>query len=343
MKKNILTSVIIIVVFALVIVTTFLIGLFNVEKLQGVKEDLSNFNSYMVNMDIKDKGDVEKIKIDKMKINNSHVRISIIDNNGQITYDSFGLYGDGHLDRIEIKQAIETGEGYAVRYSATTNEKMVYCAKTLENGGFIRCGVVFQSVEIFTNAFIKGSVFIIVLVLIVSITLSMKLTKIIVEPINELENVTSKIADGDLHIRVNSNYKDEIGVLGTTFNKMADQLQGKMNEVMEKQNKLESVLRSMESGVIAVNSNEEVILINPYAKRIFGIKADIEGQKISDYVKDYDINKFLSEEVCEEKEIKLLHPVERELRIKKASIISGENKIGKVIAVQDIRDRKSVV
>ena len=96
----------------------------------------------------------------------------------------------------------------------------------------------------------------------------------------------------------------------------------------------------MESGVIAVDGDDTVITINPYAKRVFGIRRDISGEKISKYIKDYDINTFLNEEDDSEKEVKILHPVERELRIKKASIIDGIDRIGKVIAVQDISDIK---
>lgn len=76
---------------------------------------------------------------------------------------------------------------------------------------------------------------------------------------------------------------------------MADQLQSKMNEVMDKQNRLESIVKSMESGVIAVDLSGNIIIINPYAKRIFGIKDDITGEKIYDYIKDFDINYFLNE------------------------------------------------
>ncbi|MDU1255841.1 MAG: PAS domain-containing protein, partial [Clostridium perfringens] len=96
----------------------------------------------------------------------------------------------------------------------------------------------------------------------------------------------------------------------------------------------------MESGVIAVDGDDTVITINPYAKRVFGIRRDISGEKISKYIKDYDINTFLNEEDDSEKEVKILHPVERELRIKKASIIDGIDRIGKVIAVQDISNIK---
>ena len=96
----------------------------------------------------------------------------------------------------------------------------------------------------------------------------------------------------------------------------------------------------MESVVIAVDLSGNIIVINPYAKRIFGIKDDIIGEKIYDYIEDFDINYFLNEEEEISKEIKLLHPVERELKIKKAFILSGREKIGKVIAVQDISDIK---
>ena len=160
------------------------------------------------------------------------------------------------------------------------------------------------------------------------------------KPVNELEEVTSRIARGDLHIRAKAKTNDELGTLGKTFNNMADQLQIKINEVMDKQNRLESIVKSMESGVIAVDLDNNIIIINPYAKRIFGIKDDITGEKIYDYIEDFDINYFLNEEEEISKEIKILHPAERELKIKKAFILSGREKIGKVIAVQDISDIK---
>ena len=73
---------------------------------------------------------------------------------------------------------------------------------------------------------------------------------------------------------------------------MADQLQSKINEVVDKQNRLESILKSMQSGVIAVDNNEAIITINPYAKRIFGITRDVTGEKLKNCIEDknvYDI------------------------------------------------------
>ena len=339
MTNKILTSVIITVIFSLITVATFFIVLFNVENLQSIKGDLKNFNDYIVEMNLDNEDSIEKSNIESLKVHNSNVRITKIDQEGTIVYDSFDLYGEEHLDRVEIQEAMKNGEGYAVRNSDSTKKSMVYHAKYLEDGTFIRCGIVFEGVDFSGSIIMNGTIIILIIVLVFSVSFSMKLVKKIVDPINELESVTSRIASGDLHIRITANSDDEIGNLGKSFNKMAEQLKGKIKEVMEKQNRLEAILRSMESGVIAINSDDEVMVINPYAKKIFGIKGDIEGSKISDYIKDYDIINFLKEEE-EEKEVKIFHPLEKELKIKKATIINAKTEIGKVIAVQDITDIK---
>ena len=216
----------------------------------------------------------------------------------------------------------------------------MYYAKKLDNGNILRLSVSFKSISYFNFYKLGYALIIGILIFVFTFIISMKLVRTIMKPVNELEEVTSRIARGDLHIRAKAKTNDELGTLGKTFNNMADQLQSKMNEVMDKQNRLESIVKSMESGVIAVDLSGNIIIINPYAKRIFGIKDDITGEKIYDYIKDFDINYFLNEEEEIAKEIKILHPAERELKIKKAFILSGREKIGKVIAVQDISDIK---
>ena len=264
----------------------------------------------------------------------------MIDKNGNVVYDSVDKSLNSHKNRDEVIKANKYGEGYSTRISDTTGKKTVYYAEKLEDGTILRASLPFETIDIFEPTNLKVCIGIVTIVMLFSISLSMKLVRTIIEPLKNLENVTARIAGGDLNIRVKSLSNDEIGSLGKTFNNMADQLQAKIKEVVDKQNRLESILRSMESGVIAVDGDDTVITINPYAKRVFGIRRDISGEKISKYIKDYDINTFLNEEDDSEKEVKILHPVERELRIKKASIIDGIDRIGKVIAVQDISNIK---
>lgn len=335
MKKKIIITIIITIVFSLVLATTSFLTIFNVENMRKVKSNLKNYAEYIVRNNYEDINEVKGIKLD-----NTTIRCTYINSDGQVIYDTLGEVDENHLNRIEVKEALKYGEAYAVRNSTTDNEKLVYYAKKLDNGNILRLSISFKSVSYF-NFYKLGYSFIIgILIFAFTFIISMKLVRTIMKPVNELEEVTSRIARGDLHIRAKAKTNDELGTLGKTFNNMADQLQSKMNEVMDKQNRLESIVKSMESGVIAVDLSDNIIIINPYAKRIFGIKDDITGEKIYDYIKDFDINYFLNEEEEIAKEIKILHPAERELKIKKAFILSGREKIGKVIAVQDISDIK---
>ncbi|MGL5149657.1 MAG: HAMP domain-containing sensor histidine kinase, partial [Clostridium sp.] len=169
---------------------------------------------------------------------------------------------------------------------------------------------------------------------------SRRLIGTIISPVEELKNVTSKIAKGDLSIRVNINSSDELGVLGKTFNEMADKLECTVKEVKDKQSRLEAIVNSMQSGVIAVDKKNKIIAINPYAKDIFGIRKDVKGEELTEYIGDYDINSILNERDGSAKEIKIFHPFEKTLRIKKASIINGYMILGKVIAIHDITEMK---
>lgn len=335
MKNKILTSVIITVLFALISATCLFVIISNVQEISRTKDSLKNLNNYVIKLNIKDKKLIEEYKI-----NNVNVRITLIDRDGTVLYDSTGQNLDNHLSRIEVQDTIKNSEGYSVRLSDTTREKMVYYASRLDNGQILRTSIPFKNIVFFTGNNIFYWVAIVSIVFSFSIFLAMKLVRAIIEPLRDLENVTARIANGDLHIRVKQKSNGEIGSLGRTFNNMADQLQNQINQVIDKQNRLESILSSMESGVIAVDRKNRVIIINPYAKKIFGIRKDITGALISDFIKDYHINKFLNNEEDMEGEIKLLHPVERELKIKKASLIYDLEKIGKVIAVQDISDIK---
>ena len=335
MKKKIIITIIITIVFSLVLATTSFLTIFNVENMRKVKSNLKNYAEYIVRNNYEDINEVKGIKLD-----NTTIRCTYINSDGQVIYDTLGEVDENHLNRIEVKEALKYGEAYAVRNSTTDNEKLVYYAKKLDNGNILRLSVSFKSISYFNFYKLGYSLIIGILIFVFTFIISMKLVRTIMKPVNELEEVTSRIARGDLHIRAKAKTNDELGTLGKTFNNMADQLQSKMNEVMDKQNRLESIVKSMESGVIAVDLSGNIIIINPYAKRIFGIKDDITGEKIYDYIKDFDINYFLNEEEEIAKEIKILHPVERELKIKKAFILSGREKIGKVIAVQDISDIK---
>ena len=336
MKKRILSSVIVTVLFALAIVVSGFIVFFNINKINSIKEDLRNVNNIVFDYGVENESKIKEFSSDYY-INNTSVRITIMDKKGNIIFDSLNNNMDNHLDREEIKEAIGSGEGSAIRISSTMHTKNVYYA-TCKGDYIIRSCIPYENISFVNKNNITFFVLMFIIVILFSVSLSMRLVKTIIEPVKNLEDVSRRISEGELNIRIKNTQDDEISVLGATFNNMADQLQSKINEVIDKQNRLESILSCMESGVIAVNLDNEVFTINPYAKRIFGIRRDIEGQNILDYIDNKKIVNLLNNNDEEEEEIKISKPIQRELKVKKTNIINNNVKIGKVISIQDITD-----
>lgn len=337
MKKKIITLVVITVIFALVIVTSCFIGLVNISTIKDAKETLAIYNECVAREDYKDS---KLLSLYKFKDN--LVRFTVINKEGEVIFDNEITKLDNHNNRQEIIDAFKNGSGSSVRYSASLSTSMVYVATKIDDNTVIRSSVPVNNIRVFTSVTLKYYIAIILLVFVLSLFLAVKLVKIIVYPINELQKVTSKIENGDLNKRAIIYNYDEIGFLAQTFNNIADQLEIRIIDSLDKKNKLEAILESMESGVIAIDNNENIILINSYSQKLFDLKEDNIGKKISDCIIDYDLINFIREiPEIGTKEIKLFHPIERELRVKKSPIINYlNNSIGIVITVQDITDIK---
>lgn len=337
MKKKIITLVVITVIFALVIVTSCFIGLVNISTIKDAKETLAIYNECVAREDYKDS---KLLSLYKFKDN--LVRFTVINKEGEVIFDNEITKLDNHNNRQEIIDAFKNGSGSSVRYSESLSTSMVYVATKIDDNTVIRSSVPVNNIRVFTSVTLKYYIAIILLVFVLSLFLAVKLVKIIVYPINELQKVTSKIENGDLNKRAIIYNYDEIGFLAQTFNNIADQLEIRIIDSLDKKNKLEAILESMESGVIAIDNNENIILINSYSQKLFDLKEDNIGKKISDCIIDYDLINFIREiPEIGTKEVKLFHPIERELRVKKSPIINYlNNSIGIVITVQDITDIK---
>ncbi|GFP75306.1 two-component system histidine kinase PnpS [Clostridium fungisolvens] len=342
MKKKIMFSVIITIIFSLVVVTSSFIAISNYQYLENSKANLKHYNDLLATLILANEPD-KIAKLNQVKALDREIRFTYISKTGVVEFDTDKRLEDldNHLTRVEIAQAIKSGEGSSVRYSKSLNKNLVYYATKLQDGSIVRTSIPLDNVKIFQDTNIKYYLITLVFVLVLSVVLSLKLTRFIVDPVKELEIITARIARGELDGRVRVSSVDELGSLGMTFNEMADKLEVTMDELIDKQNRLEAILKSMDSGVIAVDRSHKVIMINPYAEKIFGIDKDIIGETLMDHIRDFELdNVFETSDAY--KEIKIIWPEERELRIRTAEIINGREHIGTVAVVQDITDIKKL-
>ena len=337
MRKKIITSVVFTVIFALIIVTGSFITLVNIKNIDGVKEVLSGYNE-----SLKEVADFSKVNFEDYKIGGKVVRFTIINNEGEVLYDSQNKNLGNHKNREEVIDAFDKGNGYIVRYSETSGANLVYAATKINDNTVIRSSIEVRAISFFTSETFVYYCIISFVVFLLSLSLGVKLVRIIIYPVKELEKVTTKLSQGDLSKRAVVYNNDEIGALAKTFNNMADELVLKIKDSEEKQDKLEAILESMDTGVVAIDNEGKIMMLNSYVKEIFNLNDNMIGEYISEHIIDYDLLSFIRDlPDFNSKEIKLFHPQECEIRVKKAPIVSGSyDAIGIVVSVQDITDIK---
>ncbi len=341
MKKKLMITMLSTLIFTFSIVTTLFVFIENYQYIENTKENLKINNEIIVNV-LRNRNLQKEKSSFKDNFKNDVIRETLIDKSGKVLSDTIADAEtmDNHNERKEVKDARKNGTGYSTRYSDTLGKNTLYFATSADNGYVVRSAIAMQIIKGIEMRYFKYYLIAIIFSIAISIIFSSKLSYTIVKPIKDLEFTTSRIAAGELERRVKIISKDEIGQLAITFNNMADKLSNTLNDVLDKQNKLEAILISMDSGVIAVDTSYKIIMINPYAKKIFGINKDIIGENLMDNIRDFEFEDIFKNTKEEYKEIKILWPKERNLRIRTADIINIKEKIGTVAVVQDITDIK---
>ena len=286
----------------------------------------------------------------------SETRITIIAADGQVLADSHYdiTEMDNHRNRPEVVQAIRSNSsGNEIRYSNTIGEEMLYYAVPIKNQGeligILRTARPLEFIRSVLVEDIKSYLFFFVILAIITIVLGWRLTYSIVKPLETVTETAEKISEGDLSQRIPvRKYDSEIEKLARMFNFMAEELEEKIKEISQEKNRIEVILESMVDGVIAVDKEGEVTLINPAARRIFNIEAEkVKGKKLISSLFSHRIDMYLERAFDKKKsisrEIKYKNP---EQKIIQATFIplldEKENVNGGVIVLTDITELRKL-
>ena len=116
-------------------------------------------------------------------------RVSWIDADGDVLYDNMGdaAYMENHLDREEIREALETGRGESSRYSDTLTEKLSYQARRLSDGTVIRLAVSRYTAWVLLMGVLQPVLLVALLAVLLSLLLAYRLSANLVKPLNEVD------------------------------------------------------------------------------------------------------------------------------------------------------------
>ena len=103
--------------------------------------------------------------------------------------------------------------------------------------------------------------------------------------VREVTEGARRFARGELDHRLNAGAADETRELADSFNSMADSLKSSIQNMTDERNKLEVVVDAMADGVMVIDSDQKVSLLNPAARELLGIRdAGIGGVNLSDSI-----------------------------------------------------------
>lgn len=160
--------------------------------------------------------------------------------------------------------------------------------------------------------------------------------------ITTVAQTAEEMAGGDLDKMICVHQKDEVGKLANSLNLMAMRLRDTLAQVTEEKNRMQAVLDCMADGVIAVNAEGRVILVNPVAEDVFGISEKTsKGKTILEVVRNYDLDRLFRETLASGRAVKerlrILTPEPRIFRLHLTPLHSVEG--GIVVLFRDITER----
>ncbi len=117
----------------------------------------------------------------------SDLRITIIESNGTVEYDSSADASsmDNHSLRPEIHEAMETGEGHSIRKSDTLARNTYYYAVKLKDGRILRVAKEADNQWSFIRSIIPVAIGIFILLIVSCILVARYLTKSLLKPVNQ--------------------------------------------------------------------------------------------------------------------------------------------------------------
>lgn len=281
--------------------------------------------------------------------NRTPARVTLVFPDGTVAGDSEMAREEmgNHRDRPEILAALAGHNGQSVRFSNTLRKNMMYVAVPVERDGRV-AGVVRVAMPLTAMEQLLGQVqhYIIVggmAVLFLAAVLSLIVSRRISRPLERIKKGAELFAQGDFSHRLHSIGSVEIGSLAETMNKMAAQLEERLQTLTKERNQREAVLSSMVEGVLAVDTTGHIISMNKAAARFFSVfqPETAAGRSIEEVFRNVRLQQFVSEVLdgreTRECEITVQNTQIYYLQARGANLLGAQGiRIGAVVVFNDV-------
>lgn len=258
-------------------------------------------------------------------------RITWIDENGTVLFDSRADVSelDNHADRDEIKTAMKEGKGMSTRYSKTLTEKTVNYAIRLSDGSILRVSTEQYTVVTILMGMLQPILFIMFVALILTLVLSARVSKAIIEPINKL----------DLEIPENNDTYEELTPL---LRKIADQKETigeQLADARKKQKEFNLITENMSEGFLVIDADANLLTYNSAALNLLEITPPADRSVLL-FCRAKEFRGVISDVLSGIKAENTMVREERSYSLIANPVFEKESVIGAVVVILDITERE---
>lgn len=264
------------------------------------------------------------------QLSSERYRLTWIENDGTVLYDTVtdAESLENHADRVEVKQALEYGEGESTRYSSTLLQKTMYCAEKLTDGSVLRISMSRATAGVLLVGMVQPILVVLIVALILSSVLAKSLSRRIVQPLNKL----------DLEHPLENDAYEELAPLLGRINRQHLQIDEQMDELQRQQTEFSQITSSMREGLVLLDEKEHVLSINPAAEKLFGTDESCVGQDFLTIDRSHDVSLAI-QDAMEEGHSEAR--VERGGRIWQFDVSRIGAAVGAVLLAFDITERET--
>lgn len=289
----------------------------------------------------------------KKSSQNLDCRVTVIRSDGKVLGDSHHDIAamENHLNRPEVKSALTTGSGWAIRSSKTLHTNMLYVATRIGDAkNPIGVSRVAQSLAEVDAA--RGQIHLVFLIatliaMLVAGVAGVSIAGNISRPIMSMTAVAKQLAKGDLgrRMHVRPEPRDEIDELADTLNTMASELRHMMDELAGEKTKLQTILDKTDDGLMVTDHNARVLMANPTASRLLGMDLfSIVGRTVIESTLSHDLSEMVGRVLRTgtpaSLEIELGSPTQAHLNVYVTPLERSDGPSGAVIVMHDLTEFK---
>ena len=279
-------------------------------------------------------------------------RVTVIASDGLVLGDSEVAPADlgrleNHRDRPEVRAALEGRVGRDLRTSASIHAPLMYVALPVRDPerviGVVRLALplsaVTSSYDQIHRVMLAGGLVALAVAFGIGIFVAGRVTR----PVVEMQAIARQMSEGQFAVRAPVHSEDELGALGRALNVMVLRLREQIQNIEAERAKATAILDGMVEGVVAVDGQECILLMNERARAMFGVGPGRgEGKPFLEVIRNADLHEiFRSGRTAGDvfrRELRLIHPVDRTLRVTAVPLrLTGEEP-GLVLVVDDVTE-----